>query len=179
MTDEPSIGLPRGTVRLLASDPVWTRAFRDEAARLEHDIAAASLPPLTFEHIGSTAVAGLDAKPIIDMLAGHERGDDPRRWFAVLIGAGYEHRGPQGVPDRELFVLGPESRRTHHLNLVAFEGAFWRDHITFRDRLRGDVALRAEYAAIKRQLAAANPNDRAAYTSGKAAFVARTMTEQP
>lgn len=79
MRDESAVGLQRGTVRLLASDPAWPRAFRVEAARLEHAIDAAGLPPLAFEHIGSTAVPGLDAKPIIDMLAGHERGLDPRR----------------------------------------------------------------------------------------------------
>ena len=178
MRDESAIGLQRGTVRLLASDPAWPRAFRVEAARLEHAIDAAGLPPLAFEHIGSTAVPGLVAKPIIDMLAGHERGLDPRRWFATLLAAGYEHRGPQGVPDRELFVLGPESRRTHYLNLVVLDGAFWRDHIAFRDRLRSDAGLRDQYAALKRQLAAAHPDDRAAYTSGKVGFVARIVTDE-
>jgi GrpB-like predicted nucleotidyltransferase (UPF0157 family) len=178
MTDEPSIGLPRGTVRLLASDPTWPRAFRAEAARLESAITAAGLSPLAFEHVGSTAVPELEAKPIIDLLAGYARDADPRSWFAILIAAGYEHRGPQGVPDRELFVLGPESRRTHHLNLVAVDGQFWRDHLAFRDRLRNDAALREDYAALKRRLAAAHPADRPAYTSGKAAFVEQTMTNE-
>jgi GrpB-like predicted nucleotidyltransferase (UPF0157 family) len=178
MTDERSIGLRRGTVRLLASDPAWPRAFRDETGRLARDIDAAGLPPLTFEHIGSTAVPGLDAKPIIDFLAGYVGDVGARGYQAILIAAGYAHRGPQGVPDRELFVLGPESRRTHHLSLVAYDGAFWRDHIAFRDRLRGDASLREEYATLKRRLAAAHPDDRAAYTSGKAAFVARTMVDE-
>lgn len=179
MTDEPAFGLQRGTVRLLASDPAWPRAYRAEVARLEHEIEAAGLVPLTFEHIGSTAVPGLDAKPIIDFVAGYASDAEPRNYFPVLVAAGYEHRGPQGVPDRELFVLGPESRRTHHLNLVVSDGAFWRDHIAFRDRLRSDADLREEYATLKRRLAAAHANDRAAYTLGKAAFVARTMTGEP
>ena len=176
MTDESSIGLPRGIVRLLQSDPAWPRAFRAESARLESAIAAAGLPPLAFEHIGSTAVPELDAKPIIDLLAGHARDADPRSWFAILIAIGYEHRGPQGVPERELFVLGPESRRTHHLNLVAVDGQFWRDHLVFRDRLRSDAELREEYAALKRSLAATHPGDRPAYTAGKAAFIAQVMS---
>ena len=165
-------------MRLLASDPAWPRAFGAEAARLTRDVAAAGLPSLTFEHIGSTAVPGLDAKPIIDLVAGYASDTDARRYFPILAAAGYEHRGPQGVPDRELFVLGPESHRTHHLNLVAFGGHFWRDHLAFRDRLRRDTELRAEYAALKRRLAAAHPDDRRAYTAGKAAFVERTMASE-
>jgi GrpB-like predicted nucleotidyltransferase (UPF0157 family) len=169
--DEPSIGLPRGIVRLLASDPSWPTAFRAEAARMERAIAAAGLPPLAFEHVGSTAVPGLDAKPIIDLLAGYERGADPRSYFAILTALGYQHRGPQGIPDRELFVLGSESLRTHHLDLVALDGRFWRDHVAFRDRLRDDVEIRDAYAALKRRLAMTYPNDRPTYTAGKAAFI--------
>src|SRR5215218_3760047 len=100
--DESSIGLPRGIVRLHPPDPAWPNAFRVEATRLERQITAAGLPPLSFEHIGSTAVPDLDAKPIIDLMAGHELSAEPVRYFAPLIAAGYEHRGPQGIPNREL-----------------------------------------------------------------------------
>ena len=75
------------------------------------------------------------------------------------------------VPERELFVRGPEHHRTHHLNLVPFEGAFWRDHLLFRDRLHDEPEVRVAYGALKRQLAAAHPDDRGAYTAGKARFV--------
>src|SRR5687768_16460673 len=102
-TDDFAIGLPRGIVRLLASDPSWPAAFRAEAVRLDRGIAAAGLPPLTFEHVGSTAVPGLEAKPIHDLLAGYERNVDTRSYFAVLRTLGYQHRGPQGIPNRELF----------------------------------------------------------------------------
>jgi GrpB-like predicted nucleotidyltransferase (UPF0157 family) len=173
--DEPSIGLSRGIVRLHAPDSAWPNAFRAEATRLERQIAAVGLPPLPFEHIGSTAVPDLDSKPIIDMMAGYEQNADPSAYFEVLIAAGYEHRGPQGIPNRELFVLGAESRRTHHLNLIVFDGQLWRDHLAFRDRLRRDPELRDAYAALKRRLAAAHPNDRVAYTAGKAAFITQTI----
>ena len=172
MTNEPSsIGLRRGIVQLHAYDPAWAEAFRDEAVRLEQQIADAELPPLLFEHIGSTSVTGLVAKPIIDLMAGHQPGVEPSAYFVTLQAAGYEPRGPQGVPDREFFVRGPEHRRTHHLNLVPFGDAFWRDHLLFRDRLRDEPAVRAAYAELKRQLAAAHPDDREAYTAGKARFV--------
>jgi len=177
MTNEPSsIGLRRGTVQLRAYDPAWAEAFRDEAARLAQQVADAELPPLLFEHIGSTAVPGLEAKPIIDVIAGHEPGIEPSAYFLILEAAGYELRGPQGVPEREFFVRGPEHHRTHYLDLVPFEGAFWRDHLIFRDRLRDDHAVRVAYAALKRQLAAAHADDRGAYTAGKARFVSYIVT---
>ena len=172
MTNEPSsIGLRRGVVELHPPNPAWPDAFRAEAERLARHVADAELPPLSFEHIGSTAVPGLDAKPIIDLIVGHQPGIDPRVYFLTLQAAGYEHRGPQGVPEREFFVRGPESHRTHHLNLVPIEGVFWREHLLFRDRLRNEPAVRSAYGTLKRQLAATHPDDRGAYTDGKAHFV--------
>ena len=176
MTNEPSpIGLRRGIVKLYASDPAWAKTFRSEATWLEQHIVDAELPPLLFEHIGSTAVPELEAKPIIDLMAGYQPGVDPRPYFVTLQAAGYESRGPQGVPEREFFVRGPGHRRTHHLNLVPFDGAFWRDHLRFRDRLRNEPAVRSAYAELKRQLAAAYPDDREAYTTGKARFVSNVI----
>jgi GrpB-like predicted nucleotidyltransferase (UPF0157 family) len=134
-----------------------------------------ALSPLVFEHIGSTSVPGLPAKPIIDLMAGHDAGTDPSQFFDVLIGAGYEHRGPQGVPNRELFVLGPESLRTHHLNLVAVGGVFWREHLLFRDRLRREPQIATAYSALKQALALRHPTDRVAYTDGKAAFIRQVL----
>lgn len=172
MTNErSSIGLRRGTVQLRAYDPAWAGAFRAEAEQLAQQIADADLPPLLFEHIGSTAVPGLEAKPIIDLLAGYQPCIEPRAYFRTLQAAGYEGRGPQGVPEREFFVRGPEHHRTHHLNLVTINGTFWREHVIFRDRLRDEPAVRTAYAALKRQLAATHPGDRGAYTAGKARFV--------
>lgn len=167
----PSIGLRRGVVQLQAYDPAWAEIFRAEAALVAQHIANTELPPLLFEHIGSTSVLGLEAKPIIDLMAGYEPGVDPYAYFETLQAAGYEPRGPQGVPEREYFVRGPESNRTHHFNLVPVNGTFWRDHLTFRDRLRNEPTVRAAYAALKRQLVAVHPEDRGAYTAGKADFI--------
>lgn len=176
MTNEPSaIGLRRGTVQLRAYDPAWAEAFRTEAARLAQHVADAGLPPLLFEHVGSTAIPGLEAKPIIDLMAGHQREIKCRAYFRTFEAAGYELRGPQGVPEREFFVRGPEHHRTYHLNLVPFEGAFWRGHLIFRDRLRDEQPVRAAYGMLKRRLAAAHPDDRGAYTAGKARFISHII----
>ena len=175
MTDDSGLGLERGTVRVVDPDPAWPELYRVEVERLCRCIAEARLPALEFEHVGSTAVPGLVAKPIIDLVAGYAAETQPRAYFDALNAAGYEHRGPQGVPERELFVRGPAARRTHHLNLVRAGGAFWRDHIEFRDRLRRDPELMAAYAELKRRLAAQNPTDRGQYTAAKAMFVHRAL----
>jgi GrpB-like predicted nucleotidyltransferase (UPF0157 family) len=165
----------RGTVRLVASDRRWPDLFSAEAHRLSEAVHQAGLAPLQFEHVGSTAVPGLVAKPILDILAGSPSGVAWQPYIEVFAARGYEPRGPQGVADRELLVLGPEQARTHHLNLVAAGGGFWRDHVAFRDRLRAEPALAATYAALKRDLALRHHTDRAAYTAGKRAFVEEVL----
>jgi GrpB-like predicted nucleotidyltransferase (UPF0157 family) len=166
-----TLGLRRGVVRLVASQPTWPGAFHAEANRLRKRILIAGLDPLTFEHIGSTAVPGLIAKPILDLMAGYSAGGEPRDYLPVLVDAGYEHQGPQGVPGREFLVLGGEELRTHHLNLAELDGDFWRTHLWFRDRLRQDGSLAAAYAAFKQELAARYPTDREAYTAAKEPFI--------
>jgi GrpB-like predicted nucleotidyltransferase (UPF0157 family) len=169
--DRPAIGLQRGTVSVVPSDPAWSIAFAAEAERIIHVLSDAGLRPVALEHIGSTAVPGLVAKPIIDVMAGYERGAAPDTYVAALVAAGYELRGPQGVPDRLLLVFGPEANRTHHLNLVEAGGEFWRDHLLFRDRLIAEPGLAEEYLTLKQELAARYPTERDMYTSGKAEFV--------
>ena len=179
MARMPPLGLRRGTVRLVESDRRWAELFRAEAERLAEAIARAGLAPLAFEHVGSTAVPRLAAKPILDVMAGSRPDADWGAYAAVFVDAGYEARGPQGVVGRELFVLGPESSRTHHLNLVVEGGPVWREALAFRDRLRADPAVAAAYESLKRDLAARHASDRGAYTAGKAAFVAATLREGP
>jgi GrpB-like predicted nucleotidyltransferase (UPF0157 family) len=173
-TREP-LGLSRGTVRVMAYDPRWPALFQAEAARLAGTAARSGLVPLAFEHIGSTAIPGLAAKPILDFMAGHALGADPQPYVAVLVAAGYEPRGEQGVPGRQLLVLGLETARTHHLDLVTTDGAYWREHLAFRDRLRAEPDLSAAYAALKHELAARHAADRGAYTAGKVAFIASVL----
>ena len=173
MTEEDaSLGLPRGTVRVVPADPRWPELFRAEADRLAAAVACAGLAPLALEHVGSTSVPGLTAKPILDLMAGLPADADWRPYLEVCVAAGYEPRGPQGVPGRELLVLGPERARTHHLDLVEAGGTLWRERLLFRDWLRANPPLAAAYATLKRDLAARHAVDRGAYTAGKAAFIA-------
>lgn len=163
-----SLGLESGTVRVVPYDSAWPRLFVLEAERLRSLFAGKNLP-IVIEHTGSTAVPGLAAKPILDILAGYVQGADVQAYVRTFIEADYVHRGESGIPGREFFRRGDP--RAYHVHLTAIDSSFWSDHRTFRDSLRADSALRDKYAALKRDLAAHFPRDREAYIAAKESFV--------
>ncbi|MGZ3333651.1 MAG: GrpB family protein [Gemmatimonadaceae bacterium] len=163
-----TLGLESGMVRLEPYDPAWPGLFAAEAERLQKLFAAAGLVVM-LEHTGSTAIPGLASKPVLDILGGYAEGTPVAEYIDVLTAAGYVHRGEQGVPGREFFRRG--NPRSYHLHLTRIDGPFWRDHLTFRNRLRAENTLRDAYAALKQDLAARFPRDREAYIEGKGAFV--------
>jgi GrpB-like predicted nucleotidyltransferase (UPF0157 family) len=168
-----SLGLRSGTVRVVAYDPVWPAQFAAEARRI-HRLLGPDLP-LALEHMGSTAVPGLVAKPIVDLLGGYPPGVRVEPYVAALVGAGYVHRGERGIPGREFFRRGEP--RAYHLHLAVQHGPFWREHLAFRDALRARPPVREAYAALKLELARRHPHDREAYTDGKTAFVRRVLAD--
>lgn len=163
-----TLGLESGMVRLVPYDPAWPGLFSAEAERLQKLFSAAGLD-VTLEHVGSTAIPGLAAKPILDILGGYAEGASVKKCIDVLTAAGYVHRGEQGIPGREFFRRG--TPRSYHLHLTAIDSSLWREHLSFRDRLRADNALRDSYAALKLDLAARFPRDREAYIEAKGPFV--------
>jgi GrpB-like predicted nucleotidyltransferase (UPF0157 family) len=163
-----SLGLESGTVRVVAYDPAWPNLFAREAERIRAVFEIARLP-LLIEHTGSTAVPGLAAKPIIDILAGYQEGAVVPDYIEAFQAAGYTHRGEQEIPGREFFRRGEP--RSYHVHLVLIGSSFWDEHLVFRDRLRADSSLRDAYAALKRDLALKYPHDREAYIAGKGPFV--------
>jgi GrpB-like predicted nucleotidyltransferase (UPF0157 family) len=167
-----SLGLESGTVRVAPYDSTWPSLFAAEAERLRRCFAAAGLP-VVLEHTGSTAVPGLAAKPIVDILAGYPEGAAVPEYTSVLTRADYVHRGEQEIPGREFFRRG--NPRAYHVHLTAIDSPFWRDHLIFRDRLRSDNALREAYATLKRDLAARFPRDREAYIAAKGSFVSEVL----
>lgn len=160
-----ALGLESGVVRVVPYDDRWPVLFADEAVRI---LAACALP-LRLEHVGSTSVPGLDAKPVLDILAGHPAEVSPLDYVPLLGRAGYEHRGDAGIPDHQFFRRGQP--RAYHIHLVVADGSLWRDYIGFRDLLRADPDVAHRYARLKLDLAARFPRDRAAYIEGKSSFV--------
>ena len=187
-------------ITVVPYDPGWEAAFEAERGRVEAALGAASA---AVEHIGSTAVPGLAAKPIIDLMAGlrpasaldsggrrlERRGHvgntgtvdlaealgDLGRCVAPLLGLGYE-RTPEGDFPGRVFLrrLGADGAATHHLSLTEHDGAYWRDQLAFRDALRRDPRLRGRYAELKATLARESAS-RLEYTQGKTELVREAL----
>ncbi len=167
-----SLGLESGVVRLVPYDPAWADLFLAESASIEamlrkHNVIA------VLEHIGSTSVPGLAAKPILDTLVGVEHANDFIPATTALVEAGYNYRGEQGIPGRHFFRRGEP--RQYHVHLVVRESDLWRDYLAFRDFLRTHPDRVTEYAALKHALAKRYPRDREAYIEGKTEFVRRIL----
>jgi GrpB-like predicted nucleotidyltransferase (UPF0157 family) len=167
MTAEPaSLGLRQATLALAPHDPAWAGAFDAEAARIR-----AALPDAAFEidHIGSTAVPGLPAKPILD-IAMRAGADDEPRIADGLVALGYIDRG---LRSGRLFIrLRDGDVRTHNLHLYRPDDPDCRDQIAFRDALRADPNLRDRYAVLKQDLASRLGNaGRGRYADAKTDFV--------
>lgn len=123
------------------------------------------------EHVGSTAVPGLAAKPIIDVDVVLPSADQLPLAIASLVAGGYEHQGDLGIAGREAFQLPTDAVHYHHLYVVVAGNKPHRDHLVLRDRLRADPEARARYAERKRELAPLLRTDRSAYVEGKSALI--------
>ncbi|MBK9705267.1 MAG: GrpB family protein [Betaproteobacteria bacterium] len=167
-------GSDEAPVVVVAYDPTWPARFLRERARLEDLLAAWLAGPI--EHIGSTAIPGMIAKPVIDLMAPVDDLDASRPAIAVVEAAGYAYF-PYRAESMHWFCKPSAAFRTHHLHLVPRDSRLWRERLAFRDRLRADLLLAAEYAALKVRLARQHPRDREAYTDGKAPFVRRVVAE--
>jgi GrpB-like predicted nucleotidyltransferase (UPF0157 family) len=167
------------TTRVLLSpySPLWPAIF---------DVEARSLAPLLdgaarIEHIGSTAVPGLGGKPIIDVLVGAPDLAFIEARIPRLVDHGYRYVAEfeRAIPQRRYFTRTDGHPGHFHLHAVALDSAFFRSHIAFRDALRADTALAADYWKLKQRLAARFPDDRAAYVDGKAAFIHEVLEKVP
>jgi GrpB-like predicted nucleotidyltransferase (UPF0157 family) len=165
------VGLRRGSVLLVPHRSEWRKLFEEEAARLR---SALGEKILRVEHVGSTAVESMEAKPLIDMMAAVESLEDARGLVPALERMGYEHRGDGGVRGRIFLAKGPRSRRTHHLSLAEPTSDHWQKSLLFRDHLWAHPEVAEEYRNLKRELARKFPEDRDSYTAGKDSFIERS-----
>ena len=124
--------------------------------------------------MGSTAVPGLAAKPVIDIMAAVESLAASREAIAAAAEAGYLYF-PYRPDEIHWFCKPSASFRTHHLHLVPFGGRLWIERLAFRDCLRRDAATAAEYAALKQRLAKEYMFDREAYTDAKEPFIRKVL----
>jgi GrpB-like predicted nucleotidyltransferase (UPF0157 family) len=164
MTD--SLGLESGVVRLVESDIGWPALFIAEERRIRELCGTLTL---RLEHVGSTSISGMCAKPILDVAAGRPRDSSIAGYVAALERAGYQHRGERGVPGRQYFHRGQP--RAYHVHLVEEGGPLWRGYLAFRDYLRAHPEDARRFAELKRRLAARYSHDREGYMEAKSSHV--------
>ncbi len=145
----------------------WAKRF--EAERLQ--LATVLGDEVDVQHIGSTSVPGLQAKPILDIGVGVKDFDAAFALVRPLEALGYTFRGEQSIPRRHYFVKGPDDNRTHHLHMLERTNPEWRNLLFFRDYLRARPEALEQYQNLKAQLAEQFPKDREAYTNSKRLFI--------
>jgi GrpB-like predicted nucleotidyltransferase (UPF0157 family) len=155
-------------VRIEPADPDWPARFDREARALDRVIGRWVTGGI--HHVGSTAVPGLAAKPVIDIAVGVESLEASRPCIPLLTGLGYAY-APDRTDVMHWFCKPDPARRTHHLHLIPTGSERLRDELAFRDHLRTHDEDAAEYEALKRRLAVQHAGDRDAYTEAKSAYV--------
>lgn len=161
-------------IRIVPYDPSWPARFERERVALEEAIGRWT--PGGIHHVGSTAVPGLDAKPIIDILVGVESLELAKPSFKPLAQLGYLY-APYRTEMMHWFCKPHPRRRTHHLHLVPVNSKRFADELSFRDFLRASPGAAKNYATLKRSLAARFRDDRDAYTEAKGDFIRASLDQ--
>lgn len=167
------LGLQRGTVRLVPHDDTWPQEAARTIRQLREILGATAVD---IQHVGSTAIPLIEAKPILDLAVGVRALADLQPALPALERQGFLFRGEM-VPGERLLVMGTADTRTHHIHVVVWNGERWRDYLNFRDYLNAHPGKALQYEACKRRLAAQFPLDRTCYTDGKAALIAGLLAE--
>ncbi len=167
-----SLGLPRsGTVRLVPHSSAWAAEYWLERGRI---LAVLGVRIQAIEHVGSTAIPGIAAKPIIDIAIAVPTLDVVDALAPSMARIGYDYPGDIGIPGERIFGRGPELR-THLVHAVVANDSTWRNYLAFRDALRADAELAREYHLLKLALAKRYPEDRGSYTREKGAFIEKVL----
>jgi GrpB-like predicted nucleotidyltransferase (UPF0157 family) len=162
-------------VVLVTYEEAWPSLFEEERTHIE---GAVGPWVEEIEHIGSTAVPGLAAKPVIDIMVGVRSLEDTPALVARLETIGYEYvpELEQQMPFRRYFRKPPGGRRTHQIHLVErSDAAFWDRHVLFRDYLRAHPEVAEGYSRLKYEVSERFREDRAAYTDAKTDFITEVV----
>jgi GrpB-like predicted nucleotidyltransferase (UPF0157 family) len=155
-------------IEVVAYDPRWPLRYQRERDRIAAGLGENAV---AIEHVGGTAVPGLPAKPVIDIMVGVPDIERAGQAVAGLINLGYQYvpELESQLPERRYFRRGtPE---THHVHMVAVSSDFWEEHLLFRDYLRTHPQAAEEFGKLKRGLANRFRFDRDAYRAGKVPFI--------
>jgi GrpB-like predicted nucleotidyltransferase (UPF0157 family) len=162
------LGLQRGTVQIVPYTSLWVDLFQAERARLQD---ACGADALDIQHIGSTAVPGLAAKPILDLGIAIASGAVVTQCIPRLAALGYTYRGYRGPDQGYFFDRGPEEHLTHYLHMLLIDTPGWSNYLRFRDYLIAHPEVRDAYMRLKQELATQHADNRGAYTAAKTSFI--------
>jgi GrpB-like predicted nucleotidyltransferase (UPF0157 family) len=168
-------------IYLAAYDPHWPEVFEVEKKLI---LDAIGEWIVAIEHVGSTSIPGIAAKPVIDICVGVRSIGEAYKTIFPLSELGYRCMGEAGIPERLYFKKPDDSKslripgavpRTHQIHMYETSNPEWQRHLAFRDYLRGHGEAREEYEALKRRLATEYGNDIEAYADAKSEFVERIL----
>ena len=164
------LGLENNLVRLIEYTPLWADLCREEEERI---MAAVSHLIIDLQHIGSTAIPGIKAKPILDMMAGVAQLEKALLCKAPLEAIGYDYIAHADIAND--YVFGKGVARTHYLHVVEYGGAKWTNHLCFRNRLRNDPELAQAYEKLKEELSRKFGDSHAKYHDAKSKFISEVV----
>lgn len=169
------LGLKNQAVSLAVPNALWHVAYEGEAEAIRQALGDMAID---IQHIGSTAIPGIKAKPIIDILVGLKHFADGLGCIGAMESIGYDYAGSDIVPDDHIFGRGIKGQsRTHLVHVVEYRGLNWNRMIAFRDALRGDARLARAYEQLKVGLADEHAANRAEYTKAKRDFIDKVVME--
>ena len=170
-----SIGMKRGTVYLEPHQSEWERSAEETIRTLKNILGSVAVD---IQHIGSTSIKTISAKPIIDIAVAVNDYEPILRKRNVLEKADIIFRFDER-PEQLLFVMGDfeNDTRSHHIHVVLYGSDEWNNYINFRDYLNTHIASAKEYEAVKLRLAGQYPDDRIAYTDGKQEVIDKLLAE--
>jgi len=160
-------------VELSEYNQKWPYEFEKEKAFLNKKIGKWLCGNI--EHVGSTSVPNLMAKPVIDIMFGVESLENSKPAIDVMMNNGYSYF-PYKRDVMHWFCKPSDSHRTHHLHLIPFESPLWKERLLFRDILRSNNNIAKEYQELKQCLAMEYANDRELYTEKKSPFIQKVLT---
>lgn len=164
-----NIGLNRNIVKLQSHDTTWQELFNETKKDLANLLSNYSIE---IEHVGSTSINGIDAKPIIDIAIGMSDINLINQIIPILENNQYIYRGDSGENGGHLFVKeSAEEVRTHHIHIIDLKDVQWKNYLYFRDKLKKDSTLKSNYQNLKRTLSEKYKHDRKSYTKGKNDFI--------
>lgn len=171
--DKFMIGLKRGTVKILRYNPKWRASAVKEINALKK-VSGSII--LNIQHIGSTAIPGMSAKPIIDIDVAVKSLKAVNDLIEPLRKLGYRYR--VGKPEKRLFIKeGPNKKITHHMHVIKLGSDLWNNDLLFRDFLRSNKKKVRQYSELKKELASQFYNNRESYSDGKKDFIEAVLVE--